>query len=93
MIVHISQLIRIHTVLDQRCFSSTQVIYINLKYVKEIITFDSWGGSRGGTGGLDPPLPPGKVAIGFLRNAGTDPLEKQLDPFSREACMALCEIF
>ena len=28
----------------------------------------------GGTGGPDPPLPPGKiqVAIGFLRNTGTD---------------------
>ena len=42
------------------------------------------GGYSGGQGAGDqnPPPQPGKsqVAIGFLRNSGTDPLEKQLDP-------------
>ena len=39
------------------------------------------GGSRGGGGGAgSPDRPPGKtqVAIRFLKNSGTDPLEKQL---------------
>ena len=41
------------------------------------------GRSRGGGGGVIGGLEhPGKsqVAIGLLRNTGTDPLEKQLDP-------------
>ena len=37
-------------------------------------------GSREGTGGLDPPPPPGKsqVAIGFLRNICTDPPQEAI---------------
>ena len=39
------------------------------------------GGSRGeGAGGLDA-HGKSKVDIGFHRNTGTDPLEKQFDPF------------
>ena len=30
-----------------------------------------------------PPLRKSQVAIGFLRNSGTDPLEKHLDPTPR----------
>ena len=56
------------------------------------------GGYRGGTGGQYPPGK-SKVAIGFLRNSGTNPLEKQLDTsrllgsncFSREARTTPCE--
>ena len=34
----------------------------------------------GGGGGRDHPSPgKSQVAIGFLRNSGTDPIEKQLD--------------
>ena len=41
------------------------------------------GGSRGGDSGSGPrPLSHGKsqVAIGFIRNTGTGPLKKKLDP-------------
>ena len=51
-----------------------------------------------GTGGLDPP-PPAKsqVAIGFLRNIGTDLPREVIGPlrsncFSREVSTALCKI-
>ena len=48
------------------------------------------GGSRGGAGGPDSPAK-SKVAIGFLRNTGTDPLKKQFGPSgpfaSRESCI------
>ena len=36
------------------------------------------GGSRGGDRSLDPGK--SQVAQGFLRNSGTDPLDKQLNP-------------
>ena len=40
------------------------------------------GGSREGTGGPDPTLPPGKseVAIGFLRNTGTNSHREEIGP-------------
>ena len=44
----------------------------------------------------DPEGVKSQKAIGFLRNSGTDPLEKQLGPgsncFSTEVSTALCEI-
>ena len=36
-------------------------------------------GEGGGAGGQTPPPGKSQVAICFLRNTGTDPLEKQLD--------------
>ena len=50
------------------------------------------GSSDGGGGGIRGPDHPGKsqVAVGFLKNAG--PIEKQLDPISRDVRTALCEI-
>ena len=60
------------------------------------------GPRRSGTGGPWNPHWQSQVAIGFLQNSGTDPLEKQLDPLglgtlgsncsSREICTALSEI-
>ena len=48
---------------------------------------------EGGAEGPDP-SPPGKsqVVIGFRRNTGTDPLEKQYDCFWSEVCTALYKI-
>ena len=40
----------------------------------------SRGGDRGGGRGPDPPHLKSQDAICFLRNPGTDPHEKQLDP-------------
>ena len=45
---------------------------------------------EGGMGWLDP-TEKSHVAIGFLRNTSTDPLEGGSNCFSREVCMVLCE--
>ena len=57
-------------------------------FMLEVLELLSWPDPEGvkGRGSGPPPPPPGKitksqVSIGFLRNTGTDPLEKQLDPF------------
>ena len=52
---------------------------------------ESMGGSRGETGGPDPPGKSQVAIAGFLRNAGADPLKKQLDPL-REVRTTFCEI-
>ena len=49
-----------------------------------------WSGGRG----FRTPPENSQVVKGFLRNTGTDPLEKQFDPVpiaSREMLVALCE--
>ena len=57
-------------------------------YVKVIM-----GGSSGRTGGSGPPPPVGsQVAICFLSNSGTDPVQKRSNRFSGEVGTALCEI-
>ena len=54
------------------------------------------GRCRGGEGGLETPLPlENHVAIGFLKNTGTDPPQEAIGPLRsncimREGSMALC---
>ena len=68
------------------------------KYVAKLSLRQHGPIQRGGHGGLTPPPGKSQVAVGILKNTGTDPPREAKGPlgsncFLMEVCLSFCEIY